>query len=89
MAADPRCGRRTAVGLTLTSETLSLPLRDPFRIPLAQGTIDVARLAEAAALHAAPHHLDAGAVVHHADRPVLVARSVERAEKNRLGRLAV
>jgi len=29
------------------------------------------------------------AVVHHADRPVLVARSVERAEKNRLGRLAV
>ena len=36
-------------------------------VALAQRAVDVARLAEAAALHAAAHHLDAGAVVHHAE----------------------
>ena len=35
------------------------------RVALAQRAVHVARLAEAAALHAAAHHLDAGAVVHH------------------------
>src|SRR3989441_12500556 len=36
-------------------------------VALAQRTVDVARLAEAAALDAAAHHLDARAVVYHAD----------------------
>src|SRR5262249_60318211 len=58
-----REGEQRALLVARAAPELGRLLDDALGVPLAQRPVDVARLAEAAALHAAAHHLDARAVV--------------------------